>query len=1494
MLKNYIKLSLLISLLSTSLLALENMRPQMELKAIPDGVEITLDFSEIQTWQWSDLLGRPNQFPEAGFGLASKPGDPALPSMTELIPIISAGSPESIIRATSGRSLISAELIKTPPGRSENDAPVPIQKYKWSRKTQERLASVQLGTPVTMQNKTFLPVTIQPLGLDMNQRKVSIPEKIVIQISGITPGDVSAPGVADRIRSIIPEDEIYEQLGHYLIVTPPLFEPYLEQLVEWKARKGHPVTVVTTTEAGQTTTTLKNYIQDAYDTWENPPEYVLLIGDVDRGIGGFYVYNPENEALVTDQPYVHLDGDDSFPDAWIGRLSVDTIGELGVVISKILHYERDPYMEETGWYKRGLMVGTITQAISVQQTNNWVSRKLMENGFTQVDTAYYPMQSSLSNITTPINAGVSWVNYRGLGAWDHWIGPYFYNDHIDDLSNGFKLPVMTSIVCGGGNFAAPVDPVFGEKWLRAGTPTVPKGAVAFIGPSELHTHTQFNNVIDMGLYSALFDLEMNELGPALWHAKYQLWRNYHQSEFLPFGQSAEFYHQVYNILGDPGMAVWTDIPQSLVVDYPETLNGSDNHITINVQDQDGLAVSGAFVYILNESNALGGKTDASGSVTLAFSPGADTTLALTITGRNLHPVLETVDITADVNEVNYSDWEFSPSGLLEAGGIHGLNLTLENNAGLISELTLSLSTTNENCSITDAEYVLANFGAGASITLEDIFEIEVDTSTGHGDIADFVLNVDTGSETWTWQRSFPIQAPELEITELIVMGAEPVPGERVTLRLNVANTGGLDAPALDVTFLGHPMVEPTSPNLNCPPIAIDGSALSSSLLFLRLSDQIFPGEEVSLGFALEYPGRSDTLFCAFTAGVLNRFAPSHPDAYGYRVYDDMDVSFALAPEYDWLEIDPELDGLGIRLDLNDPEEEDDESVLIDLPFSVTYYGQSYDAMTVCTNGWLALGSTPELSFYNQVIPSEAGPNAMIAAYWDDLTTDPGAVCYYETEDQFIVEWSQMSHLDVNTSLSFQIIIYDTDSFPTPTGDNQIKIQFKNYGDYDTWANFSTTGIEAPDYSTGLQTSFNNIADISVGALHSEQALLYTTERSESFPAPEMRLSPSSLDFVLNPWSQASDSIAIINNGGSLLVYNVEPLDEADRQVAANPLAGYNFTKDGPEPDGGDYISNTRDLMDYTWLDQDDEGGPEFWWYDIAQPENSIPFTGDPDDSSIGPFPIGFDFPFFRDNYSEFYFSSNGTMSFVSDAFPWANLTLPNGGAPPALIAPWWDDLNNDEGPQGEPYFWSNGVDTAVVCWNEFRKWGTDNIHTFQVVLVANGDILMQYQELEGYRGSSTVGIQNQQKNRGLQIVYNTANNINDGTAIRIQRNLSWFSANSWYGQVEPGETGYFAVNVDTRHLDAGTISLPLQVTSNALNLPEAQVTIDLEVVLGAPPVGDVNFDYQVNIHDMLALIEYALEIDVPDTGEFDRANLNEDDRLNVLDAVLLSEAALNR
>ena len=191
----------------------------------------------------------------------------------------------------------------------------------------------------------------------------------------------------------IPLSLLNPQRGSYLIISPDNMEVYLDDLVTFKMSQGFDVYVKTLSETGSTADEVKAAIEEIL---VNDPmlEYVLLIGDVDgvAAMPSFY-YGPDND--VTDQKYTHLLGDDFFPDVFIGRFSVDSISELVVMIRKTINYHRQPLVSNPDWLDKALIVAgnysnTVPIPITPKWTSYWVRDLLLDEGYTQVDTVFYP------------------------------------------------------------------------------------------------------------------------------------------------------------------------------------------------------------------------------------------------------------------------------------------------------------------------------------------------------------------------------------------------------------------------------------------------------------------------------------------------------------------------------------------------------------------------------------------------------------------------------------------------------------------------------------------------------------------------------------------------------------------------------------------------------------------------------------------------------------------------------------------------------------------------------------------------------------------------------------------------------------------------------------------------------------------------------------------------------------------------------------------------
>ena len=119
---------------------------------------------------------------------------------------------------------------------------------------------------------------------------------------------------------------------------------YVQDLLLWRHKQGYIVHAVSTSEIGASNgneVIIRNYIQQAYEEWENPPEIVGLIGDTDVidcfyqdwGTGGWNYYNGS-----TDFDYGQLVGNDLIPEVFVGRISAQSNSTMDNVINKTARF----------------------------------------------------------------------------------------------------------------------------------------------------------------------------------------------------------------------------------------------------------------------------------------------------------------------------------------------------------------------------------------------------------------------------------------------------------------------------------------------------------------------------------------------------------------------------------------------------------------------------------------------------------------------------------------------------------------------------------------------------------------------------------------------------------------------------------------------------------------------------------------------------------------------------------------------------------------------------------------------------------------------------------------------------------------------------------------------------------------------------------------------------------------------------------------------------
>ncbi|MGB7054653.1 MAG: C25 family cysteine peptidase, partial [bacterium] len=106
-----------------------------------------------------------------------------------------------------------------------------------------------------------------------------------------------------------------ESGARYLIITHDSFYDDILPLAEWKHKKGMKTKITRLSETGSSSAEIRNYILNAYNTWQTRPEFLLLVGAPN------FIPFPYVSGTISDNYYTNMDGD-IFNEILSGRLTV--------------------------------------------------------------------------------------------------------------------------------------------------------------------------------------------------------------------------------------------------------------------------------------------------------------------------------------------------------------------------------------------------------------------------------------------------------------------------------------------------------------------------------------------------------------------------------------------------------------------------------------------------------------------------------------------------------------------------------------------------------------------------------------------------------------------------------------------------------------------------------------------------------------------------------------------------------------------------------------------------------------------------------------------------------------------------------------------------------------------------------------------------------------------------------------------------------------------
>jgi len=898
--------------------------------------------------------------------------------------------------------------------------------------------------------------------------------------------------------------------SRYLIVTDAMLAGEADSLVAWKATKGLLPMVVTPPGGVWSRYELKEYIDDAYYTWDIPPEFVLFLGDTELVPTG-------GGTPKTDNYFAHVDGDDYLLDILVGRLPAENASQCRTMIAKTLSYDRPWIHGDSDWPLSAtlLLREDNDPSDEVYYANTWFAYDLMEDaGFSPIDTLFHGTHITANQVIESLSAGRGFVNYRGVSG-DYWAAPF--SIWPGDVQCGWKLPIVVSATCLSGNYYE--DVAICEAFLRAGDEVAPRGAAAFFGTSTAGASFELSvmrGYVDEGFFAGAFG-PGRTLGEACAAAKLNL--------YLHLDNREEY--EGWNLLGDPELSVWTALPSPLAVEYDTIISFSSDSFEVRVTSDDA-PIEGAVVTLDRMPDVSSrGVTDGAGRSVLPLAVVSPCTLDLTVTAKNTRPFGGSVRVLASGPYVAPAARSVDDSsggngdGLASPGESLHLSLGLSNLGDLpAASVEARLRCPDDHASVTDSLVLFGSIAPDSTAWGLQDFLVSVDADWPGGYDLPLVLRICYGEST-----DIVVLAPlttvlgDLAVNHVLADDGSPggdgdgslEPGEVVGIEVGLDCDAGAGLTNITGVLSSRTSrISVTSASAAFPDIAAGAEGANGGAPFIvSVAPDADPGDaKLFLRVSADAPTYAyvETLALDIAVAEVAPLHPTGPDNYGYYAYDSSDTLYAAAPRFEWAEI--AQPGPGLRLD--DVSDSNNGVAELAAPFDIRYYGLVRQNLWVSSNGFVAVYPPNGSWSVNSDIPSLDGPAGMFAPFWDDLDPSSGGDVYVwfdPYEHRYIIEYDDVRHRDSDATETFQMVIYDPAHHSTPTGDAEIVFLYKDV----SAPGGCTVGIEHPYETDGTQFLFDGAYGAYAAPLSDGLAVRFTTVPPETLRFPWLVLSEALLD-----------------------------------------------------------------------------------------------------------------------------------------------------------------------------------------------------------------------------------------------------------------------------------------------------------------------------------------------------------------------------------------------
>ena len=659
--------------------------------------------------------------------------------------------------------------------------------------------------------------------------------------------------------------------AEYLIITANNSNAmaWADTLKAFRTKQGILTKVVSVSDCGgNNPDVIRDYIVNAYNTWDIPPAAVLLMGGWynNTGIRPFYhttiqgTYNPQR--YYTDYPYCDMNGD-SIADVALSRVTARNAQEFKTFVTKTIEYESHPYTDPAyydrpivtagyednkwflihsqalnGFYRNKLgrhptnLYMVHTGSIPDTAWSTGMNTELVVNTFGSQGENYIPddvselhdwmNKSDSVPLINALNEGAFLTVYRGHSNFNAWWFPAFHHYTLDNVVNAPNTYVI-SVSCSCGIFTNA-----GRGMVESFCLKEDGGGIGGIGANAL-THTFFNDILGWGIYDCIWPEFLSSMGnttapefirPAfvLAEAKNYLDFHYFLPEWWP-GVEASTKH-LFNCTGETYLNLYTEVPQPLQVTHGLYMAAGASEFTVTADE-------GA-VICLSQGDQIFGVFQSYGQPHAFAMPNLaeGEQFTVTVTKQNHFRYEDVVYVVSDTGPFVSVERDGivaeNDFGVLHNGEDAHVSLVLHNYGNnTAANISMTLSSPSPYIEVTQGSCQHQNLGAHQSGTISDAFRFNIADNTPDMAPITFVVHINDGNDERDCNIVYNIAAPSFTIKPELTFfnGSQQsmlqlANGGPTDIHVQIVNDGHFDSAPYHMQFeMQAPFIDVETPSV---------------------------------------------------------------------------------------------------------------------------------------------------------------------------------------------------------------------------------------------------------------------------------------------------------------------------------------------------------------------------------------------------------------------------------------------------------------------------------------------------------------------------------------------------------------------------------------------------------------------------------------------------------------------------------------------------------